>query len=173
VVLGTAVSQGIPGLIAPAVRALARPSITFAEWSADQNIIPYLSREDVGKIGRMKEKLMLTRITLCQPPPVSHDQKFCHAGQRERCQTTWKRFWLMEVVPRLLELSDAPESQLTWIQKEVVSKAKIEGMNEPCMNHTIKMVDEHRGWGAEVQIPEGAIESLMVPDRLMLSPDLE
>jgi hypothetical protein len=82
-------------------------------------------------------------------------------------------FWLIEVIPRLLELSDMPESQLTWIQKEVVSKVKIEGMNELCMNNNIKMVDKYRGWGAEVQIPERAIESLMVLEQIMLSPNLE
>ena len=80
---------------------------------------------------------------------------------------------MMEVVPQLLELGDVPESQLTCIQRKVVSKAMVEGMNESCLKDTLKMVDEHRGWGAEVQIPEGAIQSFMVPERLMLSPDLD
>ena len=60
-----------------------------------------------------------------------------------------------------------------WIGAEFVVKAKVEGMTKGCLEHTVQKVGAGAGWGAEMQIPEGAIERLMVPERMMLMPDSE
>ena len=56
---------------------------------------------------------------------------------------------------------------MMWIGTEFLAKAKVEGITKGCLEHTIQKV------GAEIQIPQGAIERLMVPERMILTPDLE
>ena len=171
--LGVAREHGIPDLIGPAVRALARPSITLASWCTNPEILRYVTLEDVSKVSRMKEKLWTARTLLCQVPPVAHDLASCLHSHHSTCAGFWRQFWLSNIVPKLLELADEPDRQLVWIVSELVAKAKVEGMVRGCLAQTIQRVGGNPGWRAEVRIPQGATESLMVSERLMLAPDAE
>ena len=173
VVLGIAREHGIPELIGPAVKALAKPSIPLASWCTDPEVLRHVTLEDVAKISRMKEKLLTARIALSKVPPVAHDPVSCLHSRHDMCSALWRQFWLCDIVPRLLESSDEVGSQLVWIASEFVVTAKVEGMTKACLTHTIQKVGANAGWKAEVRIPEGAIESLMVPERMMLAPDSE
>ena len=77
------------------------------------------------------------------------------------------------MAPRLIELNDEPESKLMWIGTEVVAKAQIQGMRKGCFESTVEKMRGNAGWRAEIWIPEGAVEKLMVVERMMLPPDSE
>ena len=124
----------------------------------------------------MKEKLLMTRMSLCDPPPVAHSLTTCLPNHRGACNKAWQDFWRYEIAPKLLDTTDTAENQLTWIHREIVAKANvkdIDGMRGACLTSTLKFLSQHDGWMAELHIPEGAVELLMVPERLMLSPDIE
>ena len=173
IVLGVARKYGIPSLIAPAVGALARPSITFASWCINPDILRHSTLEDVTVIGRMKEKLWSAQAALCKVPPVTHNLASCLHGRQDTCYRSWRQFWLLDVAPKLLQLNDELENRMMWIGTEFLARAKVEGMTKGCLEHTIEKVGAGVGWRAEIQIPQGAIERLMVPERMMLTPDLE
>ncbi|KAF9642709.1 hypothetical protein BDM02DRAFT_3192807 [Thelephora ganbajun] len=173
VVLGVARKNGIPDLIEPAVKALAKPSIPLASWCTSPGILHHVTLEDICKISRMKEKLWTARTALCKVPPIVHDLASCLQDHRNICSGSWRQFWLLEVVPRLLELNDELDSRLVWIGTDLVAKAKVEGMARLCLANTVQKVVANAGWRAEIWIPEGAVESLMVPERMMLAPDSE
>jgi hypothetical protein len=170
VVLGVARKQGIPDLIGPAVNALAKPSVTLSSWCTNSEILRYVTLEDVTKISRMKEKLWMARAALCKVPPVIHHLASCPQGHHTTCAGFWRQFWLSDIVPRLLELTDRPDGELVWVVSEFVEKARVEGMTRECFAHTVQKVGANAGWRAEVRIPQGAIELLMVPERGMLGP---
>ena len=50
IVLGVAQKYGIPDLIAPAVRALAKPSIPLSSWCINPEILRHVTLEDITKI---------------------------------------------------------------------------------------------------------------------------
>ena len=49
--LGVAQKYGIPELIVPAVRALARPSFSLASWCINPEILHHVTLEDVTTVG--------------------------------------------------------------------------------------------------------------------------
>lgn len=173
VVLGIARKHGIPDLVGPAVKALAKPDIPLAGWCTDPEILRHVTLEDVTKISRMKEKLWMARTALCKVPPVIHDLTSCLPGRHDLCSRSWRYFWLVEIAPKLLESNDDLDTRLMWIVSEFVAKAKVEGMTKACLLQTVQKVGASAGWRAEIRIPEGAVESLMVPERIMLAPDSE
>lgn len=167
VVLGVARQFGIPGLIDPAVRLLARPDISFSSWSTDPSIVCHTTVVEVGTIGRMKEKILLARFALCGVPPSIHDTT-CHDKQRIGCSASWRDFWMASVVPRLLNIDGEVENLLWWIRTECISKASIPGMESRCLERTVDEVIGNAGWRAETKIPDGAVDALMVPEHPML-----
>ena len=155
-------------LVKPAVVALAKPTVSLASWACDSNILRHVTVEDIGIIGRMKEKLLIVRMALCGVPPVVHDEDSCHRDRHPACSASWRSHWFSNVVPRLLGQDDEICNQLWWIRLDCVEKAHVPGMGSVCLQHTANVVSEIAGWEAEMKIPEGAAELLMVSERLML-----
>jgi len=170
VMLGVAREYGISSLTKPAVKKLAKPEISFASWSTNPNIIRYMTPLDVGTIGWMKEKLVMARIALCTPPPVIHNST-CQHKDHTACLKSWKNFWALAVVPKLLNMDGEMDNSLWWIRMDCVAKASIQGMAGECSRYTIEEVIRNPGWRAETRIPEGAAELLAVEERGMLEPD--
>jgi hypothetical protein len=170
VVLGVAREYGIPDLIAPAVKALAKPEIPLASWSTDPDIIRYTTVMDIGTIGRMKEKLIMARFALCTPPRISHDEVICQPTNHPTCSTSWKLFWTSRIVPRLLNYTGETDNQLWWIKTDRIAKAEVPGMTPACAERTIQEVIAGAAWRVEMRIPEGAVEALMVEECGMLAP---
>ena len=170
VVLGIAREYGIPDLIEPAVRALARPETPLASWSTDPKIIRYTTVEDIGTIGRMKEKLLMARIALCNAPSAVHDNATCCLKNRTRCSVSWTDFWASTVVPKLINMNGEINNQLWWIRTDSIAKAVIMGMMDKCAERTTSEVIGWPAWVAESRIPEGAVKILMVSERTMLGP---
>jgi hypothetical protein len=172
IVLGVARRYGIPDLIKPAVVALSKPTLLLASWGCDPDILRHLAVEDVGTIGRMKEKLLMARMALCDAPPVVHENR-CLQDCRPACSASWRSHWLSNVVPRLLKLDNEIRNQLWWIRLDGVEKANVPGMGSACRRFTVDVVLKNPGWEAEVRIPEGAAKLLMVSERIMLGPETD
>ena len=170
VVLGVARQYGLPDLVEEAVTALAKSRVHFSGWACDPDILRYLTVEDVAVIGRMKEKLLMARMALCDPPPVIHEQRTCHQDFRPTCSASWKSYWLSKVVPRLLKLDDEIDTQLWWIRLDWIEKAQVSGMGSSCLKLTTDDVRDNGGWEAEMKTQEGAVMLLMVPECTMLEP---
>lgn len=168
IVLGVAREYGIPDLIRPAVEALASPKRTFSSWSTNPTITCHTSVMDLGFIGRMKEKLLLARVTLCTPPPIFHNE-VCTAKGRAACLASWESFWTSKIAPELLKTGGDATSRLWYIHNQVES-AKVPGMGQGCAEQTITNVIAKPGWNAEWNIPDGAVNALMVPEHVMLTP---
>jgi hypothetical protein len=167
VVLGVARRFGIPELIDPAVRLLARPDISFSSWSTDPKIVCHTTVVEVGTIGRMKEKILLARFALCRVPPTLHDPT-CHDKRRIGCSAFWHDFWTVSIVPRLLNLDGEVENLIWCIRTENIAKARVPGMGDRCLERTVDEVIENAGWRAETKIPDGATNALMVLEHPML-----
>jgi hypothetical protein len=172
VVLGVARRFGIPDLIEPAVKLLARPDISLSSWSTNPDIICHTTVVEVGVIGRMKEKILLARFALCAVPPIVHSATCCDKN-RMTCSAAWRDFWMSIVVPRLLNLDGEVENLLWHIRTEHIAKADVPGMGDRCSEWTINDVVVNTGWRAELKIPEGAVNVLMVAEHLMLEPRAE
>jgi hypothetical protein len=171
VALGVARRFGIPELIDPAVRLLARPDIPLSSWSTDPHIICQTTVTEVGIIGRMKEKVLLARFALCGIPPVTHSA-MCYDKHRIACSASWRDFWVSSVVPKLLNLENEVQNRLWCIRTDCVAKAQVPGMLDKCLEWTVGDVIENTGWQAETRIPDGAISLLIVPEHPMLDPTL-
>lgn len=169
IVLGIARKYGIPDLIRPAVRALSEPDGSVASWLADPEIIHHMSVTDIGVISRMRERIFKIRSLLCTPPPEIHDRQTCSATGRAMCSASWKSFWVSEVIPRLLVTNDEVASRLPVIRDGIVG-ARVPGMMERCTDQTIKSVVDKPGWKAEWNVVDGAVDLLMVAERVMLAP---
>jgi hypothetical protein len=172
VVLGVARRFGIPDLIDPAVRLLARPDISLSSWSTDPDIIRHTTVVEIGVIGRMKEKILLARFALCAVPPIIHSGTCCDKN-RITCSAAWRDFWMSNVVPRLSNLDGEVENLLWSVRTECIAKANVSGMGDRCSEWTVNEVVVNTGWRAEMKIPEGAVNALMVPEHLMLEPRSE
>jgi hypothetical protein len=175
IVLGVARKYGMSDLISPAILALSKPSVSFASWACNIDILCYLTVEDVAVIGKMKEKLLVARMALCEVPPAVHERS-CHQDGRPVCLAAWKSYWLSTVVPKLLKLDGNMDNQLWWIRRDCietvqVSGVQVLGMGSGCFNSTAKVVLAYPGWEAESNIPEGATKMLMVAERTMLEPE--
>lgn len=172
VVLGVAREYGIPNLIEPAVKALAKTEVHFSSWSTDPNVLRHITVKEIGDIGRMKEKLLLARFALCAVPRVTHDAN-CPGKTRLLCSASWSEFWMSTVVPKLCNLDGEIDSLLWWIRTDCVAKARVAGMTSKCMEWMVNDVIGSAGWRAETKIPQGAVDALMVSARDMLEPGLD
>jgi len=170
IVLGVAREYGISSLIRPAVRALSEPDRSLASWSADPEIIRHMSVMDIGVISRMKERLSTIRAALCTPPPEIHDQDTCQAAGRAMCSVFWRSFWVSEVVPRILASNGKVASRLCVV-RDGIEGARVLGMMERCANKTIAGAIDKPGWRAEWNIIDGAVDLLVVAERVMLPAD--
>lgn len=172
VVLAVACRFGISDMIENAVLWLAKIEVSFSSWATDPDVIKHISLDEMGIIGRMKEKILFARIALCAVPPVSHNDA-CLARVRVACSAAWREFWMVVVVPKLCAVDGEIDDQLWWIRSTCVAKAKVEGMTDLCAEMTIDEVISKPGWRAEIKISDGAVKALMVPERDMLEPTVE
>jgi hypothetical protein len=172
IILGVARQYGMSDLIEPAVAALAKPTVLFASWACDPDILRHVTVEDVGTIGRMKEKLLMARMALCDVPPVVH-ASLCRQDRRPACSASWKSYWFSSVVPKLLKLDDEAANQLWWIRLDSVERASVAEMGCGCLKFTVDVVLGNPGWEAEMRIPEGVVKLLMVAECTMLEPGSE
>ena len=82
---------------------------------------------------------------------------------------SWKHYWALHTIPKLLGINGEMEHSLLQIQEEVVSTGQISGMVEECKAKTMAdSVVGMAGWSAKQNILEGAISVLMVLERVML-----
>ena len=169
IVLGVAREYGIPNLIRPAIRALAEPDRPLAGWTANPEIIRHMSAIDIGVISRMKDRISNIRAILCTPPPEIHNQQMCLATGRAMCSASWKSFWVSDVIPRLLMTNGEVDGQLMAIRSGIMC-ARVPGMMERCTEQTIAGAIDKPGWKAESNVVEGAVDLLMVAERVMLAP---
>jgi len=170
VVLSVAWEYGIPDLIEPVVKALAKAEISFTSWSTNPNIVCYTTVTDTGTIGRTKEKLLKACFALCNASLAVHDDATCCLKDRARCSASWRSFWASAVVPRLINMNGDIDNQLWWIQTDCVSKAVVIGMGDKCVEWMTSEVVAKPAWGAESRIPQGAVEALMISKCVMLGP---
>lgn len=168
IVLGVAREYGIPKLIRQAVEALAKPKMTFSSWSTDPTITCHTSVMDLGFIGRMKEKILVARIALCTTPPTLHNQA-CTARGRTTCLASWERFWTSKIVPELLMVNGDDIIGVRDIRNKIES-AEVPGMMQGCAEQTIANTIGKTRWDVELNMLDGAVSALMVPERVMLTP---
>jgi hypothetical protein len=167
VVLGVAREYGIPHLIGPSVKALAKLEMPFSSWSTDKTITCYTTVMDLGVIGRMKEKLLMARIALSSPPRAVHDDTACLPNGRAECSASWREFWNESIIPKLLKTDGEIENQLWWIRSSIANTV-VPGMAGGCAQQTVVDTISKPGWRAETNIPDGAVNLLMVEERGML-----
>ena len=74
------------------------------------------------------------------------------------------------MVPRLLNLDSKVENLLWCIRTDCVSEAHIPGMGIRCVERTVNEVIDSAGWRAEMKIPDGVVDLLMVLEHPMLEP---
>lgn len=172
IILGLARRHGIPSLIEPAVRLLARPDRPLFTWASEEAITRHTSVPDIGTIGHMKEKLLLARMRLCSPPAALHDAETCRPSGRTACSGAWEGFWSATVATKLLKQDGHRENEL-WSIRDALSDAAISGMREKCILLTKDDVIGKSAWNAEKNIPDGAIRQLMVEEHMMLDPAVD
>lgn len=110
----------------------------------------------------------MIRIALYPPPPILHNES-CSSGGRATCTTSWESFWASEIVPKVMNIDGGAGSEL-WSIRELLASARVPRMMERCAEQTITDVMANPAWGAEWNIPDGAVNLLMVPERVMLAP---
>ena len=161
VVLGLARKYGIPDLIAPSVKALARQDIQLSTWSTDEAIICHNATIELGVIGKMKEKIFIARVNLRSPPTPLHDNDVCRPNDHNTCATYWKMYWQRSIAPRLLGDDGQLVDELWAIQMKLENDT-VSGMKKGCANLTIADTIRKPAWKAETNIQAGAVKALMV-----------
>ena len=169
VVLGLARKHGIPDLIEPSVKALARLDPQLSSWSTEEAIICHNTALELGIIGKMKEKILIARINLCLPPSPQHDNMVCKADDSNTCCTYWKSYWQRTVVPRLLKVDGQVVDELCIIKRKIENDT-VTGMKEGCAKLTIIDIIRKPAWKAEKNIQAGAVQALMVPQYSNIDP---
>ena len=134
----------------------------------DMKIICHTTVKDIGTIGQMKEKLLMACFVLCNAPPAVHDNATCSLKNYTRCLVSWVDFWVLAVVPKLLDLNGEINNQLWWIWTDCMANAMTLDMLEKCVEWTTVEVVGKPAWMAESRIPEGVVKVLMVPEHIML-----
>jgi hypothetical protein len=161
IVLAVARKNGIPTLIKPAVDALT--AIPLHSWCCDEEILCHVAVEEVGVIARMKERLYLICVALLDVPPVIHDEGCGNGGD---CARAWELHWHMRVGKRLRQLSGTASNSLWWIRTEEVIKAQVPGMGLGCLSRTVTNFGDSSCWLSEMRVIDGAIDHLMVSERI-------
>lgn len=161
VVLGLARKYGIPELIEPSVKALGKLDIQFSSWSTDQDIICHNTVIELGVIGKMKEKILITRMSLCSPPSPIHDKTVCRPDDHSTCATFWRTYWQRSITPKLLRVDGQVADEL-WAIKTKLETEMAPGMKEGCARLTVEIISGKPAWNAERNIQAGATDLLMV-----------
>jgi len=155
--------NGIPSLIGPAIQALAEPAVSLHSWCCNPRILRYVQVEEIGAIVRMKERLYEARLSMVDVPPVTHRGCADQAG----CGSRWERYWHATVGKKVRNLFGGTlVHQLWFIRVTDVLKAEVPGMNPACLSTTIERVEQNPCWLSDKRIIDGAIEHLMVAERL-------
>jgi len=164
VVLAIARENGIPSLIKPAVEALAEPTTSLHSWCCEGKILRYIQAEEIGVIARMKERLYDTRLAILDVPPVIHgDDCTDIAG----CALLWEHHWYASVGKKVRKFHDGTISHQLWfIRSTEVLRAEIPGMKKLCLAKTVESVADNWCWYSDKRIVDGAIEYLMVTERI-------
>ena len=84
------------------------------------------------------------------------------------CSASWKSFWVSDVIPRLLITTGEVDGQLMATRSGIMC-ARVPGMMERCTEQTIAGEIDKPGWKAESNVVEGAVDLLMVAERVMLA----
>ena len=164
VALAVARANGIPSLIKPAVKALAAPEVPLHSWSCDDNILRYVAVEEVGAIVRMKEKLSLACLAILDVPPVAHAND---CASEPNCAQAWAWYWHAIVGRKIRKLcDDTIPHQLWYIRTTDVLQAEVPGMGLLCLWITAERVAHNACWFSDDRIINGAVDYLMVPERV-------
>lgn len=164
IALAVARANGIPSLIKPAVKALADPGFPLHSWSCDSAILRYTTVEEVGAIARMKEKLCAARLTILDVPPVHHAPD---CTSEAVCAQAWAWYWTVTVGKKVRRLwDDSIPNQLWFIRSKDVLEAEVPGMGVLCLRITAEHVARHSCWFSDDRIINGAVNYLMVPERV-------
>ena len=167
IVLAVARRNAIPTLIKPSVEALASPTLPLNSWCCDDEILRHMEIGEFGVIARMKVKLQLVRFALLDVPPVIHGEGCIDMGG---CAGAWELYWYMKVGKKLRRLDGEISHRLWCIRSEDVIKAQVPGMGIACLTETVIRVGDNPCWFSETRVVEGAINRLMVHERI---PDWE
>lgn len=163
IVLAVARENGIPSLIKPAVEALAESRISLYSWCSDNTILQYTRVEEVSAIARLKERLYLARLSILDIPPAIHGKGCVNAVG---CRVCWERYWGVEVAKRVRKLVDGAISNELWLIRSDILKAEVPGMGRSCLTATVDKVGTHHCWYVDRGIIEGAVECLLVDERI-------
>ena len=163
VMLTVAQVNGIPCLVKLVVRALAGADIPLCSWCSDLEILCYAQVEGVGLITRMKEQLYYARLAFLAVPLVTHGGDCTDTSS---CRVVWEFYWSVNVGRRIRVLDDATVSHELWFIRSEILKAQIPGMTESYCTMTVNGVAANSCWFSEDSILAGAIEHLMVAERV-------
>ena len=164
IALAVARANGIPSLIKPAVKALAEPTLPIHSWSCDGAILRYVAVEEIGAIARMKEKLCSARLTMLDVPSMHHA---ADCASEAICAQAWAWHWNVVVGKKIRRLGDdSIPYQLWYIRSKDVIEAEVPGMGPLCLRITVEHVGGHSCWFSDDRIIEGAVDYLMVPERV-------
>ena len=164
VVLAVARANGVPSLIKPAVKALADPDATFHSWSCEGEILRYVAVEEMGAIARMRERLQAARLTVLDVPPVTHA---ADCNDAAGCAQGWERYWYIVVGKKVRKLYDGTATHQLWYIRSVdVLQGEVPSMGKMCLRMTAERVAGNSCWFSDDSIIDGAVEYLMVPERI-------
>jgi len=163
IVLGVARENGIPSLIKPAVAALAEPTMPLHSWCCQNDILRYTQVNEAGAIAKMKERLYTTRLSLLEVPSVTHGEDCVDVAS---CGVVWEHYWHTKIGKKIRRLHDGTVSNQLWFIRSDILGAKVPGMGQSCLTVTVDRVGAHPCWYHDRQIVDGAIEYLMVTERV-------
>lgn len=164
IVLAVARATGLPFLIKPAVRRLAESKCSLHSWCCEHEVLQYITVEEVGAIARMKERLYMARLAFVDVPPATHG---ANCTDTAVCTQAWNHYWHTVVGKKLRKLDDGSVShQLLCIRTTDVVYGQVPEMGDSCRRLTTEKVASHDCWFADDAIIKGAVEYLMVPERI-------
>ena len=112
----------------------------------------------------MKEKLYSARLAILDVPPVSHTND---CTSQPHCAQAWAWHWHATVGKKLRKLyDDTVTHQLWYIRLTDVLQAEVPGMGLLCLRITAELVAHNACWFSDDRIVGGAVDYLMVPERV-------
>lgn len=164
IVLAIARENGIPGLIKPAVEALAEPAVSLHSWCCNNDTLRYTTQVDeVSAIARMRERLYAARLSILDVPPAIHGKDCADVGG---CGMVWEHYWHTRVGKKIRRLFDGAVSNQLWFIRSDILRTQIPGMRQSCSTMTVEKVGAHSCWYVDRQIIDSAIEYLIVDERV-------
>lgn len=107
---------------------------------------------------------MFARIALLEPPNAIHCTR---CTDNVACDMVWGVYWTMGIGRKLRRIHDPGYSHtLSYIHTIDLLSAQIPEMNEECRRITLERVASFSCWLSGTTIVDGAIDHLMIPERL-------